>query len=345
MLLRRARIRLRAWALVAMGLSLLGMWALWAPAPTVTARVVLVAQEINGTREALLPMRELEAVVNTTFLSKANLLELIEAHNWFPGRHTHGPEYALSELWEQLEVRVIRNYFLADSDAGATRSARIVLTAKGTNPSFVWALAQGAARIVMQQAEMERDRVAAAISSELAASAQILRERAEELQRRTSEASAASDEALRAGDMRRAKALRSQAMASRVQVLRARDEWLEATAAADQPALMAGLTAAGLGLDFQIVDEERPMVSRVRWAWLLLGSILWVAVASVLAALIVALWRQTITAVEDVQRAGIVVFGHLPGFGGDRLGQGRGGVFLPLRPGAARLLVSRDRVV
>jgi uncharacterized protein involved in exopolysaccharide biosynthesis len=166
-MVRRAR---RRWPLVLLATVLLtsGMTVFVAKKPAqFEARITLALMEGKmSRRQTFLPAADLRNYVVTVLMSGPRLLEIIEQKNWYPLRIKKGFQYALSELLEQTDVQVERNYFLYEED-DTPRSARIEIEVTDSKPDRAYEIADAVASVIVEttveQGRLSATRVAAEV--------------------------------------------------------------------------------------------------------------------------------------------------------------------------------------
>ncbi|MEZ4366438.1 MAG: hypothetical protein R2939_09145 [Kofleriaceae bacterium] len=151
-LARRARLRWRPTLVIALLVTALGAAFLARRPARHDASVTLALAEGQlATRASSLMRTELQAYVANVLLPDAALLEVVERHDLTPLRRTLGPQYAIAELRDALEVEVMRNTFLYDRD-DSRRSARVQLTVTDADPELATTLAHDLAGVVIASA-------------------------------------------------------------------------------------------------------------------------------------------------------------------------------------------------
>ncbi len=270
--------------------------------------------------KAGIPFEQLKSYVTSVLMPEAKLLKLIEDRNLYRLRRTLGPQWAVGELWGQLEVEIWKNSFIYydEEDYRARKSARIGLTVIDSDPDRALLLVRDIASIIMQTHDEQRRDVSVQLAAKVAMMREELTRKLSDLATVLSVKQAALATATRDGDTRLAAALYTELTGL------ARDE----KDAEDQLALIRNspeavadqLTAAGLGIRLDLVEERRP--ERPEQSWLSLAITLVIVGTGALfgTALFLGAFDSRVHDTDDVARLGLPVLGHVPGFAGDRVG-------------------------
>jgi hypothetical protein len=151
-----------------------------------------------------------------------------------------------------------------------------------------------------------------------------LHDRFEQLSRQTAEKEAAQRRAKDAGNDKLAQALNLELAVNWHEQRKAAASLAEIAASRDS--LADRISEAGLDMSVTVVEEHRPNSSE-HHGFVLAMIIVIVGVGSLLAsALFLGAFDSRVHDVDDIERLGISVLGHLPGFPGDHVGslQSRG---------------------
>ena len=266
------------------------------------------------------PADQLRHYVTSVLMSEKNLLEVIERHNLIPLRKKLGPQFAVEELWSQMEVEIWKNSFIYHHawDANARKSVRIGITYRDSDPDRAYTVAQDIARVVIAQHDLDRQKLMDAVSNEV-------RSAREHIERRLRDLTTAT--AIKQTAMAEAHKAKKQGLVAALHVdLAAIDS--EAKKLEDQlqlilqsPEELAGQVArAGLDVTLSVAEERRPDRREAStFALVFVGVV--VALGSLLiSALILGAFDSRIHDTDDVERLGLAVLGHVPGFAGDDVG-------------------------
>lgn len=293
----------------------------------VEAEVVLALTEGSlSQRHTGLPMYELREYVSTVLLPDKKLLDLIERRHLYPSRKRMGDQYAIDDLRSLVDIQIWKNTFIA-YDEEEERSARIGLTVADSDPDRAYDMARDLATIVMETAQEQRQEMTKQLAAQVSEIHEKVRTRADQLEREYTEKEVARQKAHRDGNERLAQALdlqlgelwHEQARAART---------LANIAESNRESLADRISAAGLDMNVTVVEEHRPLRSENRnFVIAMIGVV--IGLGSLLgAALILGAFDARIRDVDDVERLGLTVLGHLPAFAGDHVGslQARGAV-------------------
>jgi hypothetical protein len=284
------------------------------------AEVVLALTEGSMAERGSIHAQELREYVSSVLLSDKNVAAVIEDQDLYRIRKRMGMQYAITELREQLELEVYKNTFLyyRDSESNARKSARIGLTVIDSDPDRAYGIARALADIMIRTHDAERLKLTSALS----ARAQLMRETIEtELESLAGKISAkqtAMAMAHQQGKVGIASALmvdladldaRHKDLATQLsQITQSRDS------IADE------ITAAGLDVSLEVVSEKRPDRPMTSTFALVLVMCVVATGALLASAMIVSTFDPRVHDADDVARLGLPVLGHVPAFGGDRIG-------------------------
>lgn len=267
-----------------------------------------------------IPFEQLREYVTSSLMPDGKLLKLIEDRNLYRLRAKLGPQWAVDQLRGQIEVQIWKNSFIYydEEDYRSRKSARIGITVSDGDPDRAMLLARDVASIVTETHEEQRRLLAGQLATKIGMLREELTKKLNDLALSVSTKQTALAAATQAGDARLAATLyielaelaqeEKDAEAKLSQVVKSSDT------VADQ------LTAAGLGMRLDIVEERRP--DRPEQSWLALVLTLTVVGAGALvgSALFLGAFDSRVHDTDDVARLGLPVLGHVPGFPGDRVG-------------------------
>jgi capsular polysaccharide biosynthesis protein len=285
--------------------------------------VVLAIREgslLSEDKRTGLPVGELKEFVSSVLLPDAKLAELIERRNLFRLRKKLGMPWAINELRESLEIEVWRNSFVYYDPENPNReaSARVGLTVIDEDPDDAFLLARDLADIVKESVREQRQDVANKVSAQIAHVRDGTYERLAELEAAKSEKMVQIAAAKKDGKKALAQALEMQLLKFDDQIKSGEKTLTEI--ATSPEALSDRISRAGLDLIVEIVAEKRPI--RPESKGLLIAMILVVVgVGSLLgSALVLGAFDSRVHDTDDVERLGLPVLGHVPGFPGDTVG-------------------------
>ncbi len=319
---RRARARWLPVVLVAIAL-VAGVLYKKSKAVKIKRAGVTMAVTEGSMGDGVLPMPvvELRDYIATVLLSNDALLALIVEEDLFPERARMGDDYAISELRDMFGVNVFRNYFLYEYAADAPRSARIAVGVSGPDADQNWHLVHRLADLIQQGEAKRRLQLSEALASEAGIALARARESADELERQVGQRRAEQLAAEQAGDDGKAAALRVEVDELRAKRLGAQEKIVTYTTLASIDEQASAVDRAGLGMRFEIVEEHRtPEEPGARLYFRAIQAAILFFIFLPLVAIVVGTFDPRIHDREDVERVGLPVLGHLPGFPGDGVG-------------------------
>lgn len=274
--------------------------------------------EVPG--KAGIPFDSLKAYVITVLMPEAKLLKLIEERNLYRLRHTLGPQWAVGELWGQLELEIWKNSFVYydEEDHGSRKSARIGLTVIDTDPDHAMLLVRDIASIIIETHDEKRQEAAATLAGKVSMMRVTLEKKLEDLAMTLTVKQAALATATKEGDTRLAARLYTELQSLARDEKDAEDQLSVIIKSPDQFADQ--LSAAGFGIRLDLVEERRP--DRPEQSFLVLAMTLIVIGTCTLlgTALFLGAFDPRVHDTDDVARLSFPVLGHVPGFAGDRVG-------------------------
>lgn len=340
---RRARVRKVTVVLLATLVTAAVTYKVVTKERLLYAEVVLALTEgaLAGPRSGV-PVDQLREYVSSVLLSDKNMLELVEARGLYPLRKRLGPQFALSELWDQTDVAIWKNSFIyyREEDAHARKSARIGITVMDADPDKAFSLARAIADIAIRTHQLERQKVTGEIAHEVAQIRAATEARAHDLTMAIMIKEAA---------LAQAKKQRKQGLAAAMVVdIIALDQELKQVEdtltqiAHSSEGIADEISAAGLDVSLSIVDERRPERPEHSGFVIFLLVIVIGTGALVGSAMFVGAFDSRIHDTDDVERLGLPVLGHLPGFAGDHVGSLTArGIHRPREPLVTRWLSLR----
>jgi capsular polysaccharide biosynthesis protein len=250
-------------------------------------------------------------------MPKARLAEIIERRNLYPLRKKLGMDFAIEELRGQMEIQIWKNTFLYDDDYGG-RSARIGITIGDTDPDRALDLARDVAQVVVDTQNEKRQAKADHLAAEVANIRDQLQGRSGELAREIAEKEVALDAARRAhkDGIAQALDLEIDQLTKEAKVV---DHDLQ-TVAGSREQIADRIAASGLDVTMSVVDENRPeRPAPHTFEMILIGVV--VGLGALLgSALVVGAFDSRVHDTDDVERLGLPILGHVPGFAGDKVG-------------------------
>ena len=290
----------------------------------IEAEVVLALSE--GTlahKQSGLPVDKLREYVANVLIPDSKLLALIERFDLYPARSKLGDQYAIDELRGQIDIEIWKNTFMS-YDESEQRSARIGLTVADLDPERAYDLARDLATIVIDTAQAQRQRMTKQLADKISDMRDRLRERLDQLARESSEKELAQAAAHREGKETVAQAIELDLATLWHAQKRATRSLAELAGSPD--ALADQISAAGLDINVTVVEEHRPRIPEHRGFVIAMVGVV-IGIGSLLGvALFLGAFDSRVHDTDDVERLGLTVLGHLPGFAGDHVGslQARG---------------------
>lgn len=314
---RRARARLWLVVLLSVGLTAFALYRKYKKVPLKEASVVLAVTEGTlASGHEPMPLTELQFYVTWVLLSDEALGDILkEEHIPTPlGRHL-----AIAELRDLFEVNVYRNYFLYQYDIDSPRSARISIVVTSADGAAASHMAHVIAEHVMKGALGSRQRMAKTLTDQAKRALDKADAEADTLAEQVAKAHAALERDQAAG--KNTAAERAEVATLEVQLDRDEKEVASLSQRADADEMEAAVENAGLGISFDVVDEQKPLDDagpplsfRIIVAGLLFALILPVV------AIFIGAFDTRVHDPEDIERINLPVLGHLPGFPGDSIG-------------------------
>jgi hypothetical protein len=286
----------------------------------IEAEIVLALSEgtmASDKRDVGIPVNDLKNYIANQLLPKAKLSELIERRDLFRLRKKMGMEFAIDQLRENLEVTIWHNSFLVDDEAGA-RSARIGISYADTDGELALEIARDLAQIVVEEQSAKQQADAGQLAQELGRMRETLGGKLAAIRKAQATEQVALDRA-------RAKGQRgiAEAMDLEIDSLERQAKTLEQqmdTIAQSRDSVADQIAATGLDMSLSIVEEHRPERTESHTFVIVLITVM-VGLGSLLgSALLIGAFDSRVHDVDDVERLGLPMLGHVPGFPGDKVG-------------------------
>lgn len=266
--------------------------------------------------------------LNDVALSRHVLLDVIEEHGLYRSEMRIDPNLALEVMREDLDLRVVANYFSQQRfSEDPARSARVVITYSGRQPDRALEVVRHLGRIVAAEQTEARQQVAAVAAATAADAAAELRQR---LSAARAEQAALQ---LRVGESLPEQAARDVVRLRNVTAdIRDLERQLAQASASDvQLGLRQRLEASAMGLRFEVVDNGRiPEVMLSKTAQLGLLAVIALLFLLPVVGIGVGAFDARVYDADNLRRLGIEPFGHIPAF------PGHGGASLAARQKALR---------
>ncbi|HEY0250221.1 MAG TPA: hypothetical protein VGC41_01800 [Kofleriaceae bacterium] len=315
----RRRTRARPWPviIVATLFTVLVTYKIATLPQRVEGSVVLALTEGQMASATALPVEELRDYVQNVLLPDKKLAALIEQRNLFPARKLQGMQFAITGLREDFEIDIWKNQF-ADGLDEAERTARIGITVYDTNPDHAYELARALGDIVIATSHEQR----LAMTTTLSQNAEAIRDsasaRLDIISREISEKQIAMNDAIDKGKVERVQQLKLD-IAQLVSERTASQKTIH-DIANSKDTLAERVTAAGLDLSITVVDEHHAQLPPNRAFMVIMMAVVIALAALVGTAMILGAFDSRVHDTDDIERLGLTVLGHLPGFPGDDVG-------------------------
>jgi capsular polysaccharide biosynthesis protein len=313
-LARRARSR---WIVIVLVAAVLTGGVLWRRSKKIKihdAEVTLAVTEGSlASRYSPAPVGELRNYILTVLLSDEVLAaEIAEL----------GLDMEVIELRDMFNVHVWRNFFLYAYSVDAPRSARIAIEVFDPDANFAYELANRLALLVIERETERRIDMAQHIAAEASSALDAVNRRVAGLEAQSVEISVELAAARDRGDRGTAAALQVELGELTARLHREHDAVVSLTQQANADQLAEAIDRAGLGLEFVIADStgvpvEEPGASL--YFRVIVGVALFFVILP-LVGLFVGAFDPRVHDEEDVERLGLPILGHVPGFAGDGVG-------------------------
>jgi hypothetical protein len=288
-------------------------------APLEAESVLALTEGSLSTHRTTIPVDQLRAYVTSVLMPDAKLLELIERRDLYPSRRKLGNDYALEELRGEIEVQIWKNEFIAfDDGTPVSRSARIGITYADVDPDLAIGIAHDLAGVVISAAAEQRRAVADGVAAEVTLFREGVTRQLADLAAETSAKEVALEEARKANDTKRVAALELELGNLARDHKRATTQLT--SAATTQDAIADRISAAGLDMSVDVVEEHRPERPEHSSFVLIMIACVVGVVALIGSALVLGAFDARVHDTDDVARLGLPVLGHVPGFAGDHVG-------------------------
>jgi capsular polysaccharide biosynthesis protein len=319
------RTRARPFRVIMLAAALTGLigFRIATKKPLVEAEVVLALTEGSLAQKsdvAPVTVEQLRDYVSTVLLPDDKLRALIEKRDLFKLRKTMGMEFAISELREQIEIEIWKNTFIYyDEDiANPEHSARIGITVADTDRERAIMLAQDLSAIVIETSEERQREVAGKLAADIAALRAGLARRLDDL---------AAEHAQDVTELVAAERAGKPGVVSALNVAIAEIEHQQAKLEQEQSAVVTSrdadadaIAAAGLDMSVKVVEEHAPEPNEHASFVLILVLVVVGLGALAGSALVFGAFDARLHDLDDLERLGIPVLGHVPAFPGDHVG-------------------------
>jgi hypothetical protein len=319
---RRAQARWPLVLAIGIALSAAVVWKAASKPAQYRARVVLAITEgANVSGRDATPLHELRDYIGNILLTNAEILKLIEKHGLMrTQRRTMGDDFAIASFRDNLGIGVWRNYFQYSYSYDEQRTARVATVFTATDREFAYEMARALANITIQR-EGER-RVQAADELLVQSRGVLDAVRARLVAARSAQHDVVVElaEAEARGDAGAAAIARMRASELTLDLTRAEEQFFTVEATTTNEALQAAVTAAGMAIDIQVVDERKPPKIERSSVVLFGTALVALCIFLPLAGVLIGAFDTRVHDLDDVERLDLTPLGHLPGFPGDQVG-------------------------
>jgi hypothetical protein len=320
---RRARARLFRTLFLALAMTSGIVYMAARKVPLSESRILIRVTEGSVIREdSPTSSRDLAQFLRDSAFSNRNLLLLIEKHGLYTFERTRGDMYALEEMRGRMQLEVYRNYFLEARGYNAgVRTARISIRFRDEDPILSFAVCTDLAQLLIDSETRRREESGRGVAGVTQRALDSAVAQLEERQHLLATQQAALSEARRTNRTDEVAALRVdisrlsqdvQEQAKRVRLARDSKERAD---------LRLALESGHMNLLYEIADERPPPpVPPGRGISLAMIGLACFLVMLPLSAIAVGAFDSRIHDLEDVQRLGLEVVGHVPRFAGFGVG-------------------------
>ncbi len=319
---RRAQAR---WPLVlAIGVALAAavVWKAASKPAMYRARVVLAITEgenVSG-RDAT-PLHEVRDYIGTVLLSNAEILKLMDERGIMRRqRRLMGDEVAIASFRDNVGIGVWRNYFQYSYSYDEQRTARVAIVFTSVDRDFAYEMARALANIAITREGERRVQAAEELREQAREILDAARARLAAARNEQHEAVAELAAAEERGDVGGAAVARVRAAELTTDLTRAEEQFFAIETTTTTEALQAAVTAAGLAIDIQVVDERKPPKVERSKVVLFGTALVALCIFLPLAGVVIGAFDSRVHDLDDVGRMALTPLGHLPGFPGDRVG-------------------------
>lgn len=322
----RRRTRVRPWPVLALAALVTGVLAF----KLVTRKQQFQAEVVLALREGTigtgaqfrtgLPLGELREYAASVLLSDHKLAELIERRDLHRLRKTLGMKWAIAELRDQFEIEVWRNSYVYYDPENPHRdpSVRLGITVFDEDPDDAFSLARDLAAIVIEGVRERRYQYASGVALQIATEREALSERLTNLEIELNQVLVAFTKARRERKDGVAQALNLRL--TEIDEQKKEVEKALSMIATSQEGFADRIAAAGLDLVVEIVGERRPDRPPNRGLLISIAVVI-IGIGSLIgSAIFIGAFDSRVHDVEDVERLGLPVLGHVPGFPGSDIG-------------------------
>jgi capsular polysaccharide biosynthesis protein len=302
----------------------------------VEAEVVLALTEGSlSEKHNGIPVDELRQYVTGVLMPDEGLAGIADQHDLYPLRRLKGKQYAVEKLRDHLEVEIWKNTFRWEQGENERHSARIGITFADVDLDRAYDVANDLAKLVFETAQAQREARNKRLSDQMDGMRDHLSARLDELSRLTSEQEhrLIAARKLHEDDLVQTIALQLNQIANE----RKAAEQKMSALLKSRDNLAYEISGAGLDMSLSVVEEHKPPPPQHRGFVLVLAGVV-IGLGSLLgSAMLLGAFDSRVHDGDDVERLGLPLLGHVPGFPGDDVGA------LATRGATARRVPSFER--
>ncbi|HSD89989.1 MAG TPA: hypothetical protein VLB44_20805 [Kofleriaceae bacterium] len=286
------------------------------------AGIVLVMREesLRTKDRKSIPVESLRDYVLTVLLPNKDLLGIVAKHDLFPLRKKLGDEFAIQSLWDAVDIQIWKNSFVEveEGEEKNLGSAHIGITVTSGDPVLATQIAEELSAIIRTTAAEQQQKVSDEIKAEVDAFRKQLGDRADDVSEQISAKVPQIQKLKDTGRVSEANALEIE-IGALVREQKNLNRQLSQTLSSSD-AIADQITAAGLDMSIDVVDEQRPEPPHQRgFVQVLIFSVIAFG-ALFVSAFVFGAFDPRVHDGEDVERLGLPLLGHVPGFAGDHVG-------------------------
>ena len=243
-------------------------------------------------------------------LSEGNLIQVLERYNPYPRARLRGMDQAVEELRDDIEVDVWRNEFLSEDPRDVLgRAARVAIGYKHADAAVAWNVVEALVKATVDEQRQMRKAQVAYLARGLDPALQRARE---ELAQRQVEFARAQVESARS----RMASVRLYGLREDIERLQGEVDRLRVSR--DEAQLRLQVENLDLGLQADIIDQERPQPRPYRARVMAFFALVFGLCALVLGGVVLKAFDRGVYDIEDVRRLGYSVWGALPPYPGEK---------------------------
>lgn len=323
---RRARSRVIRTIVLTCAVTAVAVWMVARRVPLADSRILIRVTESNlNENSSPIVTGDFAKYLQDSAFTNQNLAHVIREHDLYPLARARGEDVAIQTLRDHIELEVFKNYLLTHRGYNEPiRTARIAIHFRDRDPEVSFAIARELADLVISS---ENQRRAAASSDVVGVAQQAVDQVADALDKRQHQLEQAQQDL----DQARKRGKKDRVAQLEVERSRLQEEIKDQTArlraakkTAEEAELQHAMDVSDIGLVFDIVDERPPVPpEKGKGARLAMIGLTCFLILLPMCAIGVGAFDSRVHDREDVQRLGLPVVGHVPGFPGSDRGSFR----------------------